>query len=108
MTKNASLDPVILDPDKFEIRLENAHVRVLEARVAPGHGHGMHSHPRHLIYTLSSYKVRDTFPDGSKKTIQRVAGEILWGDALTHATENVGRTPVHCLIIELKNKDLNP
>ena len=103
MTQESKLDPVALDPDKFEIRFENAHVRVLEARVAPGQGHGMHSHPKHLIYTFSSYTVKDTFMDGSTKSMGREAGEILWGDALIHATENVGVTPVHCLIIELKN-----
>jgi hypothetical protein len=103
MTQGSSLDPVVLDPDKFEVRLENAHVRVFEARVAPGQGHGMHSHPKHLIYTLSSYKVRDTFTDGSTKNMDREAGEFLWGDELTHATENVGETPVHALIIELKS-----
>ena len=103
MTQTPSLDPVVLDPDKFKVRLENAHVRVLEARVAPGQGHGMHSHPKHLICTLSPYKVRDTFTDGSTKNMERDAGEILWGDEITHATENVGETPVHTLIIELKN-----
>jgi len=31
MQENSSLDPVALDPDKFEVRLENDRVRVLEA-----------------------------------------------------------------------------
>ena len=50
--EDSSLDPVALDPDKFDIRVENKRVRVLEARIAPGQGHGMHWHPEHLIYTL--------------------------------------------------------
>ena len=102
MTQESHLDPVALDPDKFEVRFENDHVRVLEAKVAAGQNHGMHSHPKHLIYTFSSYKVKDTFTDGSTKSMEREAGEILWGDAIIHATENVGETPVHCLIVELK------
>ena len=102
MKQESYLDPVALDPDKFEVRFENDRVRVLEAKVAPGQGHGMHTHPKHLIYTLSSYKVKDTFTDGSTKSMERDAGEVLWGDAITHATKNVGDTPVHCLIIELK------
>jgi len=63
----------------------------------------MHWHPEHLIFTLSPYKVKDTFTDGSTKTMERNAGELLWGDELTHATENVGETEVHALIIELKS-----
>ncbi|MEE9284165.1 MAG: cytoplasmic protein [Dehalococcoidia bacterium] len=102
MQEDSSLDPVALDPDKFDVRLENKRVRVLEARIAPGQGHGMHWHPEHLIYTLSSYKVQDTFTDGSTQTMERGAGELLWGDELTHATQNVGETAVHALIIEFK------
>ncbi|MCH8877030.1 MAG: cytoplasmic protein [Chloroflexi bacterium] len=100
MQENSSLDPVALDPDKFEVRLENDRVRVLEARIAPGQGHGMHWHPPHLIYTLSP--VQDTFTGGSTKTMERGAGELLWGEELTHATQNVGETGVHALIIEFK------
>ena len=102
MPEEPSLDPVVLDPDKFEVRIDNSRVRVLEARIAPGQGHGMHWHPEHLIFTLSRYKVQDTFTDGSNKTMERSAGELLWGDELTHATQNVGKTEVHALIIELK------
>jgi hypothetical protein len=102
MTQNSSLDPVVLDPDKFEVCLENEHVRVLEARIDPGQGHFFNDTATNQIYTLSSYKVRDTFTDGSTKNLERGAGEILWGDEITHATDNVGDTPVHALIIELK------
>ena len=69
MPKDSRIDPVSLDPDKFEVLLENERVRVLEARIAPGKGHGMHWHPDHLIYTLSSYQVQDTFTDGNTKTM---------------------------------------
>ncbi len=56
------------------------------------------------MFTLSPYKVQDTFPDGSTKIIRRDAGELVWGDELTHATENIGETAVHALIIELKTQ----
>ena len=102
MHEDSSLDPAALVPDKFDVRLENKRVRVLEASIATGQGHGMHWHPEHLIYTLSSYKVQDTFTDGSTKTMERAAGELLWGGELTHATQNVGETSVQALIIEFK------
>jgi hypothetical protein len=103
MHQDSRTDPVTLDPDKFNIRMENNRIRVLEASIPSGEGHGMHWHPEHLIYTLSSYKVRDTFPDGTTKTMERGVGELLWGEELTHATQNVGETAVHALIIELKD-----
>lgn len=102
MNRSTSTDPVTLDPDKFKIRLENELVRVLEAKIPSGEGHSMHWHPQHLIFTLSSYKVCDTFPDGTTKTMERGAGEILWCEELTHATQNIGKTEVSALIIEFK------
>lgn len=103
MEDNPTPDAVIVDPDKFSVRFENERVRVLEARIPPSEGHGMHWHPQHLVYTLSAYKVRDTFPDGCTKIMERATGEVLWGEELTHATENVGETAVHALIIEFKD-----
>lgn len=103
MINDPSRDPVALDPDIFEIRFENDRVRVLASNIPAGQGHGMHWHPEHLIYTLSSYSVRDTFPDGTTKKMERSAGELLWGDQLTHATKNIGDTPVRALIIEFKS-----
>jgi len=82
MHQDSRTDPVTLDPDKFKIRMENERIRVLEASIPSGEGHGMHWHPEHLIYTLSSYKVRDTFPDGTTKTMARGAGQLLWGGEL--------------------------
>ncbi len=36
MTENPTPDAVVIDPDKFTVRLENERVRVLEARIVPG------------------------------------------------------------------------
>ena len=102
MSEKSSLDAVELDPDKFTVRFENKHVRVLEVRLEPGQSHAMHRHPKHIIYTLTPYRVRDVYPDNSTEEMERPAAEILWGDELTHAAENIGDTPVHALIIELK------
>ncbi len=104
MPEESSLDPVELDPDKFDVLLENERVRVLQAKIPPGQEHGMNWRPEHLIYPLSAYEVQDTFPSGATKTMKRGAGELLWGDEITHATENVGETAVLALIIELKDE----
>jgi hypothetical protein len=102
VSRNKSLDAVENDPDKFVVRLENDRVRVLEARISPGSRHEMHSHPEHIVYALTSYTVKDTFPDGSSSTASRKAGEVHWGEAITHEAENVGDILVHALIIEFK------
>jgi beta-alanine degradation protein BauB len=102
LPEQESIDPVELDPDKFVVRLDNARVRVLEVRMAPGSRHAMHSHPQTLIYVMSSYVVKDSFPDGTTKVSSREAGEVIWAEAVTHAAENIGGSSIHALIIELK------
>lgn len=102
MSEQKSFDPVELDSDKFEVRLENPHVRVLEVLMPPGTRHAMHGHPQHLVYVLTSYTIKDFFEDGTTKVSRREAGEIFWEDPIIHAAENVGESPVHALIIELK------
>ena len=89
-------DPVTLDPDKFKIRMENERIRVLEASIPSGEGHGMHWHPEHLIYTLSSYKVRDTFPDGTTKTMARGAGQLHMGRRTYSRHTECGRNCCTC------------
>jgi quercetin dioxygenase-like cupin family protein len=102
MSEQGALDPVRLDPDKFEVRFENDRVRILEVRMPPGSRHAMHSHPQHVIYALTSYTVKDDFPDGTTGVGSREAGEVIWGEAVTHGAENVGESWVRALIIEIK------
>ena len=102
MSEQEALDPVRLDPDKFEVRVENDQVRVLEFRMPPGSRHDMHWHPQHIIYALTSYTIKDDFPDGTTKINSREAGEVLWGEEVTHGAQNVGETWVHALIVEIK------
>ena len=68
----------------------------------PGSRHAMHCHPEHFTYAVTSYIVKDSFPDGTTRIVRREAGEVIWGEPVTHEAENVGGTPVHALIIELK------
>ena len=42
MADKPTLDAMVVDPDKFSVRFENERVRVLEASIPPGAGHGMH------------------------------------------------------------------
>ena len=46
--------------------------------------------------------VKDFFEDGSTKVSHREAGEVIWGEPITHAAENVGESLIHALIVELK------
>jgi hypothetical protein len=91
-----------MSPDDVKVIVDNDRVRVLEVLHKPGAKEPMHSHPAGVVVSLSASTMKATTPDG--KTLQRdwKVGEVRWGEAITHAVENVGTTDQHIIVIELK------
>ena len=87
---------------EMKVLLENECVRVQYHDVAVGQTIPMHSHPQYVVYTLKPFEARIILPDGSQRMSKRHAGEAYWSEAITHSVENVGKTDIHNLIIELK------
>jgi beta-alanine degradation protein BauB len=88
-------------PD-MKILLENKCVRVQYHDVAVGQTTPMHSHPNYIVYTLRPFKARVRLADGTQRISQRKSGEAYWNPPITHSVENLGKTPIHNLIVELK------
>lgn len=86
----------------MKVLLENECVRVQYHDVGVGQTVPMHSHPNYVVYTLRPFKARITLKDGTHRISEHKAGEAYWNPALTHSVENLGRTPIHNLIIEMK------
>lgn len=95
-------DAVQTDGDKYKVLLENECVRVLEYRDEPGHKTQQHNHPAFVLYALSSFERSLTLPDGKILRRKFEAGEVAWSPSQTHIGQNVGQTPTHVLITELK------
>lgn len=95
-------DPTQTDGDKYKVVLENERVRVLEYRDKPGQKTHQHAHPDFVLYAQAPFKRLLTLADGTKKTREFKAGEVVWMKAQTHIGENVGTTETHVLIVELK------
>ena len=95
-------DPVPLYPDNYKVLLENDRVRVLDFRLNKGAREDLHGHPAAVTYVLTPFKIRFTFADGSTRIREAKAGDVFYGDALTHASENIGDTDAHGLLIEMK------
>ena len=98
-----TMDPVLLSPQYYTVRLENARVRVLEFRLKPGEKEVMHSHPEGIVFALADATVKTFLPDGTTVAYPSKKGDVMWRDAVTHAGENVGTTEAHYLAVELKN-----
>ena len=95
-------DPVQTDGDKYKVKFENDRIRVLEYMDMPGEKTHEHHHPAFLLYALSPFKRKIGLPDGKVIMREFKAGEILWSEEQTHTGENVGDTPTHVLMIEMK------
>lgn len=98
----AAQDPVHTDGDKYKVLKENDHVRVLEYRDQPGEKTHQHRHPAFVLYAMSPFKRKLTLPGGKTMMREFKAGDVLYSDDQTHIGENVGTTPTHVIMVELK------
>ena len=95
-------DPYEVGAQYYTLLFENDQVRVSDVKFKPGDKMAMHSHPDHFVYALGAAKVKFSYPDGSTKEAEMQAGQVIWSDAESHATENIGGTDLHVLVVELK------
>jgi quercetin dioxygenase-like cupin family protein len=101
-TSAVAQDAVQTDGDKYKVILENACVRVLDYQDAAGEKTHQHTHPAFVLYALSPFKRTLTLPDGKVLRREFKAGDVMWSEAQTHIGENIGETPTHVVIVELK------
>lgn len=95
-------DPVPLYPDNYKVLLENDRVRVLDFQLKKGAKENLHEHPSAVTYVLSPFKIRFTFPDGTTRIREAKTGDVFFGEALVHASENIGETDAHGILVEMK------
>jgi quercetin dioxygenase-like cupin family protein len=88
-------------PD-MKVLLENECVRMQFHDVDVGASTPMHSHPRYAVYVFNPYKARITLADGSQRISEHKTGDVFWNEASQHVVQNVGPTPIHNLVMELK------
>ena len=101
-------DPVQTNPEKYKVLLENDRVRVLDYQDNPGEKTAMHHHPDSILYALSSFTRKLTLGNGKSMRRDFKAGDCLWMKAHSHIAENIGKSPTHLLIIELKEPAETP
>jgi quercetin dioxygenase-like cupin family protein len=96
-------DPVQVNAKTVHVKLENSRVRVLESILEPGDKEQLHSHPAYVTYVVSGGKIRNHFADGKVAEVELKTGDVTYRDGLTHWAENIGTTPLHVVLVELKN-----
>ncbi|MEO8037399.1 MAG: cytoplasmic protein [Betaproteobacteria bacterium] len=97
-------DAAQTDPDKYTVIFENECVRVLNYRDSPGDRTQQHRHPAFVLYSLSAFSRSITLPDGRVLQRQFKPGDVMWSDAQTHIGTNVGDSPTHVILVEMKSE----
>ena len=88
---------------EMKVLFENDHVRVQYHDVAVGETTPMHSHPAYVAYVFNPYTGTAILANGTEVALTRKPGEVFYNDAATHRIANTGKTPIHNLIVELKD-----
>ena len=95
-------DAAHTDGDKYKVLLDNPCVRVLEYRDRPGDKTQQHDHPSFVLYAMVPFQRKLTLPDGKTLLREFKAGDAMYSPAQTHIGENIGSTPTHVLMVEMK------
>jgi mannose-6-phosphate isomerase-like protein (cupin superfamily) len=95
-------DAALVNPKTIHVTLDNEHVRVFEAALPPEWKEAMHSHPTSIVYVITGGTVRNHNPDGTTSEATLTAGQTLYRNPITHWNENIGKTTIHLIVIELK------
>jgi quinol monooxygenase YgiN/quercetin dioxygenase-like cupin family protein len=95
-------DPAPIYPENYKVIIENDRVRVMDFKLKQGAKEDFHAHPAHVVYVLTGFKIMFKFPDGRTALRETKTGDVLFSEAVTHASENIGDTDAHGLLIELK------
>jgi beta-alanine degradation protein BauB len=98
-------DPLPRYPENYKVIVENERARVLDFQLRKGAREESHSHPAHVVYVVAPFRIRFTFPDGHSVVRVAKAGDVLYSEAITHASENIGNTDAHGVLVELKTAD---
>lgn len=98
---SSAQDPAVVNGKTVKVKFENDRVRVLEAELPPGAKEAVHSHPAYLVYVVAGGKFR-TYADGKTTEGELKTGEVIFREPVTHASENIGTTTSHLILVELK------
>jgi len=104
------LDAVTAAPEHHRVLLENASVRVLETRIEPGETVRLHTHrwpAVHYFLGVADVVRRNAAGevefDSREVAAKAQPGQAAWSGPLgPHTLENIGRTAVHVVTVEVK------
>ena len=103
-TPGSAQDVMAVAPSHYKVRVDNAHVRVVENTLAPGEKDPMHTHAAGWYYVTKPGKMKIVHADGKSEVWDAKEGEAGWMEAeAPHSSENVGNTTMGFVLVEVKS-----
>ena len=94
-----------VDPSHVAVKVDNDTLQVTEVTLKPGEKLALHSHPAYTLYTIHGGTVRIVYQGGKTEDLVWDHGDVVYGDPEEpHTTENVGKTTVKILLVEVKGR----
>jgi quercetin dioxygenase-like cupin family protein len=92
-----------VDTRHVVVKLDNDTLQVTEVTLKPGEKLPLHTHPAYTLYTIHGGTVRIVYQGGKTEDAVWDHGDVLYGDPEgPHTTENVGKTTIKILLVEVK------
>jgi hypothetical protein len=96
-------DALQVDPQHYQLELENDKLRVLRLTLKQTETVPMHDDKDALVVCLKECHIRFTSPNGRSEDIHMDAGGSRWTFGDTRSEKNLGTKSVEMLFIETKN-----
>jgi mannose-6-phosphate isomerase-like protein (cupin superfamily) len=92
-----------MTPKMNNVLAESTLINATEITLKPGEKTNMHTHPYYFFYALTQGKLKVHYQDGKDETFDLKPGESGVSEPeRPHITENVGKSVVKFLTVELK------
>lgn len=97
-------DVIKVAADHNKVLFENEHIRVVENTLKPGEKDPPHTHPSGWYYVTEPGSMKVTMADGKVAIWEPTPGESGWLQTRSlHTSENVGKTTMKFVLVEVKS-----
>ena len=97
-----NLDPLVVDPQHYQLEFENQYVRIIRCKIPPRDRVKMHHHPvGSVVVLITDQNLKQTEADGRVGEAHRKAGVAFWADPVTHMGENISDKPYEYVRIDI-------
>jgi len=94
-------DAVSIAPEVHTIISQHGDIRILEVKLKSGAKVPMHWHPENVSYVVGGGKMKVAKPDVEPAEVELKTSQVLEGVDGYHAIENIGKTGIHTIQIEI-------